>query len=263
MSTAAFEASGYIDARVKELKSLLKQAKQIVNSDEFAYDAICRSCCVLLSSHIEGSMTDFASSAIRDLNYFHKDFSKMPTALKRNFCKKIAFFEGVNDKTINTRIDQLVKFFDTHTVPIDLDAITYLETSNNNPKPSSIEKPFEKLGITGTLNALGSDFLLQAFSGNEGKKYLAIKTLRKSRANLYSFPYSKPKEEIFNKDNRKKSTEENLWHTFLEEVVTRRNNIAHGKILENPTSAIELENDVFKMEVFLRAASTYLFSNVN
>lgn len=265
MSTAAFEASGSIDARVRELKALVKQAKNVIYSDEAAYDALCRSCCVLLSSHIEGSITDFTSSAIRDLNYFRKDFHKMPVSLKRNFCRKIAYFEGIPEKSINTRIDQLIKFFDNNSVPIDLDAITYLETSNNNPKPSSIERPFENLGVSGTLSALGSEFLLQTFSGSEGKQYLTLRRLKTFRSNLYHFPYTCVKDPIFStpiKEKQKKITEGNLWHTFLEEVVTRRNKIAHGKILENPTSATELESDIFKMEVFLRAASTYLFQTL-
>lgn len=264
MSTAAFEASGSISARVKELKALLEHAKYLMNGDEAAYDAICRSCCVLISSHIEGAISDFSSSAVRDLNYFRKDFHKMPTALKRSFCRKIAFFEGVSEKSVNQRIDQLVTFFESNSVPIDLEAVTYLETSNNNPKPSYIDKPFEKLGVTGTLNAIGSDFLLQAFSGNAGKQYFTLRKLKRHRASLYKFPYLSLSNDMFDEDAKTKGKkgEENLWHTFLEEIVTRRNKIAHGQSLENPTSASELEQDIFKMEVFLSAVCLYFFSRI-
>lgn len=264
MSTAAFEASGSISARVKELKALLEQAKCLMYSDEPAYDAICRSCCVLISSHIEGAISDFTSSAVRDLNYFRKDFHKMPPALKRSFCRKIAFFEGVSERSVNQRTEQLVAFFDSNSVPIDLEAITYLETANNNPKPSYVDKPFEKLGVTATLNAIGSDFLLQAFSGNAGKQYWTLRKLKSYRANLYRFPYLGFSNGMFdeNAKAKKKRGEENLWHTFLEEIVTRRNKIAHGQTLENPTSTSELEQDIFKMEVFLSATCLYFFSQI-
>ncbi len=188
----------------------------------------------------------------------------MPPALKRSFCRKIAFFEGVPEKSVNQRVEQLVRFFDSNSVPIDLEVISYLETSNNNPKPSYVDKPFEKLGVTATLNAIGSDFLLQAFSGNEGKKYWTLRSLRRYRASLYKFPYLYVDNYMFdeNAKAKKKNGEENLWHTFLEEIVTRRNKIAHGQTLENPTSTSELEEDIFKMEVFLSAICLYFFSRI-
>ncbi|MBL3565387.1 hypothetical protein JMM59_10280 [Rhodovulum sulfidophilum] len=263
MSTAAFEACGAIELRVKELKALVEQAKAVMASDEASYDAICRSCCILISSHIEGGISDFSTSAVRDLNYFRKDFHRMPAPLKRTFCRQLAFFEGVPERSVNTRIDQLMTFFDSNSVPIDLDAVTYLETSNNNPKPSSIDKPFKKLGITGTLNALGSDFLLQAFSGSEGKQYWTLRRLKSFRSCLYRFPYGQVESGIFKDGSSKKKLEDDdLWHTFLEEIVSRRNKIAHGQTLENPTSAVELEGDIFKMEVFLRAVSIFFFSRI-
>ncbi|WP_167647320.1 HEPN domain-containing protein [Mameliella alba] len=263
MSTAAFDASGAIDARMAELLELVKQAKQIDGTNDAARDAICRSCCVMLSSHIEGGITDFCTSAVRDFNYFVNKFSDMPTQLKRSFCQKLAYYEGVPERSINSRVDQLILFFDANSVPIDMEAISYIETPYKNPKPSSIDKPFEKVGVPGVMDALGSEFLLQAFSGNEGKRYLTLRKLKSFRANLFHFPYKKLDSNIFADAKAKKGKKaENMWHTFLEEVVSRRNSIAHGKTIENPTTISSLEEDIFKAEVFLRASCTYFFSSI-
>jgi hypothetical protein len=187
----------------------------------------------------------------------------MPFQLKRSFCRILAFYEGVPERSINARVDQLIKFFNSNSVPIDLDAISYIETPNTNPKPSSIDKPFEKAGVPGVLDAMDSAFLLQAFSGNEGKQYWTLRKLKSYRSNLYHFPYKKFSSDIFcERTAAKKKRKDNMWHTYLEEVVSRRNSIAHGRTLENPTSILALEGDIFKAEVFLRAASIYFFSRL-
>lgn len=108
-----------------ELDLLIATAKNCAERDEQLYNTLCRACCVLIASHLEGFLKDLTKGLLSDLNYNREGFRNMPAPMKRAFCKKIAFYEGVEEKEINKRINQLVAFFDNNSVNIDMDAITY------------------------------------------------------------------------------------------------------------------------------------------
>jgi hypothetical protein len=104
MSTAAFESVNKIPLRVAELRSLSSRAREVEEIDEALYNAMCRACAVLIASHIEGAIKDVCNSVRIDLNFYLKEFRRLPTSLKRDFCKKIAFYESVPSREIDTRI---------------------------------------------------------------------------------------------------------------------------------------------------------------
>lgn len=265
MSTAAFDAVAKIPERISELRSLSSKARQLRDSEEHVYNALCRACAVLIASHIEGSIKDICDSVRIDLNYFMKEFRQLPVTLKRTFCHKIAYYEGVDGKDIDIRISQLIDFFERNTVPVELEAFPYLESTNKNPKPSNIDKPFEKFGVNGALSAMGSDFLLQVFSDSPKKNYIIKRELIRRRSSLYTFPYKIADQEIFldPKSIKKKPYPGSLWNTYFEEIVTRRHKIAHGDIIENPTTVDQLDQDIFKAEIVLYSLAIYFCGKVS
>jgi hypothetical protein len=78
MSTASFELAQSIPARVDELSVLIRQAKAVQDTQESLYNAVCRACCVLMASHLEGFLKDLSTSITRDLNYNLGGFGQMP-----------------------------------------------------------------------------------------------------------------------------------------------------------------------------------------
>lgn len=259
MSTAAFESVNKIPLRVAELRSLSSRARQFEESDEAVYNAMCRACAVLIASHLEGAIKDVCDSVRIDLNFYLKEFRKLPASLKRDFCRKIAFYEGVPSKEIDTRTLQLIAFFDKNSVPVELDAFPYLANPNKNSSPTVVDRSFERFGVTGSLAAIGSEFLLSTFSEDAKKHYAIGRELRRCRSNLFNFPYQSPTSSLFCeiKKGNNENKGVNLWHTFLEEILTRRHQIAHGDTMENPTTADQLDLDISKMEVLLYALAFY------
>lgn len=264
MSTAAYEAIGKVAPRIKELRTLANAARAARNDGhEDIHNAICRSCAVLIASHIEGCIKDIVNSVRLDLNFYLKEFKLLPTALKREFCKKIAHYEGVKAGEIEARIKQLISFFERNSVPVELDAFPYLENVNKNPKPSSIDAPFEKFGVNGALGAIGSNFLLGIFSESAASHFRVRREMVRLKSILYSFPYKNPRGAVFAGGNgQKRQRGDNLWHTFLEEIVTRRHKIAHGDSLENPTTIEELDHDIAKSEVMIYSLAFFFCSKV-
>lgn len=106
-----FEIATSIPQRIKELNILTTHAEFCQVDNEELYNSLCRASSVLIASHLEGFLKELTNGLIQDLNFNLGSFSKMPTAIQRTFCKKIAFYEGIPDKEIEGRVSQLLDFF--------------------------------------------------------------------------------------------------------------------------------------------------------
>lgn len=257
MSTATFEIAMSITTRLAELKRLVTHAvhSRDVLKDENIYNSICRACCILLASNLEGFLKELSRSLILDLNYYLKDFSKMPSVMQRAFCEKMVYFEGVPDKDQMARVNQLIAFFTKNSVQIDLQAISYKQNDNKNPSPSFIDTVFEKLGIYSMLNTLADSRLEDVFKNNSRLNYTLLRDMSKFRSYLYSFPFNSPPPEYtfkkIEKKEKKVALDNTIWHDYIDEILTRRHSIAHGDTLNNDTTAEQLESDILKLEVLM------------
>ncbi|KQN72188.1 HEPN domain-containing protein [Devosia sp. Leaf64] len=251
MTTAAFEAVASIPKRIEELELLILTAKGCAETNEQLYNTLCRACCVLLASHLEGFLKDLTSGLLADLNYHLKGFHEMPEAMKRTFAKKIAFYDGVEAKEIEKRIAQLVSFFDKNSVQIDLDYFSYKENPNKNPNSSFIDTMFERFGINCIVNSIATPSFEVVFDNYEFTNFVIKRDMRKRRSSLYRFPYTAIGSKYqFARIKKGKSTE-TLWHSYIEEIMTRRHSIAHGDVTGNDTTWEELKIDVQKMHVLM------------
>jgi len=272
MSTAVFEVAMSITTRLDELKALVKHATKCRDefNNEKIYNSICRACCVLIASNLEGFLKELSRSLILDLNYYLKDFSKMPTLMQRAFCEKITYFEGIPDKDHQQRIKQLIEFFTKNSVSIDLQAITYKQNTNKNPSPSFIDGAFEKLGIYSILNSIAGTRLEEIFKNNKYSNYSLLKDMSHYRSYLYNFPYKiPPAKYTFNhieKPTKHALPDNTIWHNYIDEILTRRHSIAHGDTLNNDTSTKQLESDITKLEILMHglmySAASQLTSQV-
>jgi len=266
MSTAAFEVACSIPKRIEELNRLTSLALIEESRNEDAYNTLCRACCVLLASHLEGFLKDLGKSLATDLNFYLKSFSRMPEAMKRSFCEKIAYYEGVPADEVNQRTIQLLDFFSANSVAIDLHAFTYKENKNRNTGPDVIESALAKMGVPSVLHSMMNGRLENIFKNDVALTYAIRRDMRRYRSLLYEFPYRHlPPDYAFNYTSARKNKGKavsSLWHAFIEEVMRRRHSIAHGDTMTNDTNVTELSQDIEKIDVLMHgvlySATTYL-----
>lgn len=251
MTTALYELSYSIPDRLFELVTLTDTARDVQDSDEALYNAICRSCCVLLASHLEGYLKELKRSIISDLNDNAKGFAQLPTAVQRTFCLKIAEYDGVPSKEIEARVRQLMTFFTKNSVNVDMSAFPYNENVNRNPSGSFIDQSLEKIGVPSILNILDMPSLTSVFQNDDRVSYLLNRKLRSLTCKFHSYPFH-PLPKAYRpvragKANR--SSGQSIWYTFVEDMMIRRHNVAHGDTLSNDTSWEDLKQDTDKLRV--------------
>lgn len=253
MSTAVFDVVQAVPGRMAELALLIDRAREKEVTDEPFYDALCRSCAVLLASHLEGYLKDLTRALVLDMNFYVSGFSNLPNGVKRNFCLKIAFYEGVEQREINERAKQIQAFFESNSVDVDFTAFKYRESTNKNPTSSVIDSAFEKLGLLGMVESL-SPCLDGVFNNDPRTDFRIRRDLTRFRAKMYGYPYARlptPYQFSHRTTKRTKGVSLTLWETFIQEVMARRHRIAHGDTMENEVSWEELGQDVGKMHVLM------------
>lgn len=253
MSTASFSLAQSIPHRIEELRILIRKASEIEDQEEHLYNAICRGTCVLLASHLEGFLKDLSRSLLADLNYHLGSFSRMPLAMQRTFCQRIAFYEGVANEEIEARIRQLLNFFGKNSVNIDMSAFTYKENPNKNPSSSVIDSSLERLGVPNVLSSIAKPAFEVVFDNDDRTNYKLNRDMRRLISYLYFFPFKPVPEPYLPVWRKTKSASgaQTIWHTFVEEVMNRRHTIAHGDTLMNDTSWEELQRDAEKLRVLM------------
>lgn len=242
-----------LPSRIAELEKLKDSAKKYLNNDEDFYNVLCRSCCVLMASHLEGAIKDLTASILADINYYVRNFSNFPASIQRTFCEKIAFYEGVPKPEVDARIKQLIAFFNINSVKVDLSAFSYKENLNKNPSSSFIDGIFSKMGVNDIMISISVPEIEAIFKNDIRSSYLINRDMRRYVSSLYNFPYmSLPSKYVFKRvfdPNLKKS--QSLWGTFVEDLLNRRHTIVHGDTTGNPTTWEELEYDIRKLEVLI------------
>lgn len=266
MSTAIFDVATSLHQRVAELERIVVLADQILDKDkdEEAYNTLCRACCVLLASHLEGFLKDLSKSLIIDLNFYLKSFSKLPAAVKNTFCQKIAFYEGVANEEISLRAKQLMAFFENNSVTVDLHAFPYKETANKNPAGDVIDNALAKLGIPNALFSISGGKMELIFANDPSWNYMVRRDMRRFRSCVYGFPYRRlPVAYAFKyrpEKNEQSKAEKTIWHTFIGEVMRRRHSIAHGDTMSNEATTAQLRQDIGRMDVLMHGL---MYSAVN
>ncbi len=270
MTTALFELAISVPRRVAELNALIDHAKICEEKagespfTEQLYNAVCRAAAVLMASHLEGFLKDLTNGLVSDLTSHSGGFASLPNPIQRSFCQKIAYYENVPQQDIEDRTKQLIAFFSKHSVPVDLQAISYKENPNKNTTSAVIEKQLGKFGVPNVLDSIGGGPFDNVFDNDTSTNYLLLRNLVRFRSYLYRYPYrSLPKPYTFNFARSKtKGQKQSMWHLYIEEVLVRRHKIAHGDTMENETTWESLRQDTVKLEVIMQglmyAAAAYL-----
>lgn len=261
MTTALFELATSLPGRLNELDRLVDHARKMESADEALYNSLCRATSVLIASHLEGFLKGITSGLIDDLNDRLGEFAKMPPVMQRNFCERIAHFEGVPEKDLTQRTRQLTEFFKKNSVPIDMKAFTYKENPNKNPSSAVIDAAMEKVGVPNIVSAMSGGMLDVVFNNDNNSTWKLRRDLKALRSTLHAYPY-RPLPHKFKFEFRKTGLNSTLWHVFIDDIMMRRHSVAHGDTLENDTDVQSLQRDIVKLEVLMHgllyAAAAYI-----
>jgi hypothetical protein len=292
MTTRVYDVAGTISLRVAELEQLLDladgirrastarlstsasklawkrdssaaQQKAIKEQEDAQYAAVCRACSVLLVSHLEGFVKELCKAIADDLTTNLGSFARMPEAMKRAFCEKIASYDNVPKEEIEQRIKQLSAYFTANSVTIDFAAFSYKENKNRNMGADVIDAALAKIGIPTAVYSASGTVFDGIFSGDDFLAFMLMRDLKKYRSVLRRFPFSLlPRRYVFSYRVAKKGGQsaETIWHAYLEQIMARRHAIAHGDTMTNDVTLEELSHDVRKMSVFMHAV---MFASAN
>ena len=255
MRTASYDAVAAIPTRVGELSLLIGNAQKVERTDEALYNALCRACSVLMASQLEGFVKDLCKGIIGDFNFNVVSFKDRPVAIQREFCRRIAFFEGVEAKEIDKRVNLLMTYFGRNSVPIEMHAFSYMESNNKNPGPDVIDNALAKLGVPDAIASISGGFFEDVFQNDSRINYRVKRECVRARSLLFSFPYTCAPEFYGLRYRASRTGGPTMWHDYLDGVLRRRHTIAHGDTVENVTTWEELERDADKLFVFMHAVA--------
>lgn len=238
MATFLFEYINQLEDRWHEVDVLLDKAKDIRDSEQELYNAICRSITVLIVAHFEGYIKDIIKYVIKDIN-FSVEFKDLSESIKRTYCTK---YLGLNiekkDKQYERKINKLIEKFSEENCRISHEPFFY--SKNKNPKPDVVRNVFARFGISNVFHCLHESKFDDVFSSSLSE----IKTLSESLKpklllGIEHFPYQFEGAEY--ELNKTKCEVKPLWEEFLEQINQKRHGIAHGNEFENVEDVSSLE----------------------
>jgi hypothetical protein len=253
MSTSVSSGLESLQRRFSEIDLILSYASEKEKTYEL-YTTLCRSAQVLLIAHFEGAVKQFVRDVINDFNQSNFEFKDSPNALKHTFC---SFFIKENNDSVR------FKLLDTfNSVPVKYTAEAFLfnnhSDNNRNPNPYVVNNILERFGVSSFLSQIENSDLDVAFEDSKSSQ-IAIRDKMKFYLieNVKHYPYTVDLK-LFNINfdknmGKRKSRKKSMWEEFLDEVMTKRHNIAHGNSLESQCSHTEIERSKLKIEILIYA----------
>jgi hypothetical protein len=244
--------------RFNEIDLILNEAKKHSENNQDLYDALCRSAQVLLIAHFEGYLKELVQNVLKDINHF-SSFKVSNKSLKRNHCSYFVDPLNENSKLHNQKILELIKLFDNLDTKFNY---KYFFSSNKNPKVTVINNIAEYFGIRDFIKYLSKTNLDLVFSNTNKvniKKCLSIK--KQIIENTEEYPY-KIKLTIF-KINENKILTNNMWDTFISDILKRRHDIAHGTEIENVSGHTIIESDKVKLQILIYSITAFICFHSN
>ena len=245
MSTYFSDSLQLCENRWLEIETLTQAAVKS-RRDTATYDSICRAIVVLMVAHFEGTIRDTAQAIIDDLNA-NSQFSKLPNAMKRVYCREIIVGPDEKEgKDLELRTQKAISIFDSLSPRIE--SKPYLR-DGKNPSPTIIHRIANNFGIKDFFKIIDKSsfdivFLNEKRKIGQFKRRLKEHLVRSSAV----FPYA-IKAKWVKLNNEKKSPSPTLWEDFVDNLLHTRHGIAHGSNTENSKSLGELKEIEIKLEI--------------
>lgn len=243
MATFIADYLDTVDLQWREVDILVDEAIRVQESNEYLYNALCRSITVLIVAHMEGFVKGAVKNIISD--YTSIKFRELPISIRRTYCKKYLGFDekafpGYQD-AIQCLMDDLERTDDFKISPEP-----FISDRNRNPKPDVIGNIASRFGggdIFKNLHESRFDKIFAMTSPQIKKALEVISVLTKRKVS--DFPYRVRKNAYFTSPTSYRGR--SLWQTFLDDLNQKRHKIAHGNDFANATdinSLIDLKDKV-------------------
>jgi hypothetical protein len=240
-----------LEERWKEVDVLLDHAlEEEEEGDHKFYDVLCRSAVVLIAAHLEGFVRDCANALIEDINRF-STFKQLTPHVKRTFCN---LFIKADDAESNVRAERLVRIFDDLDTKLKVDPFLFGGKNDDykNASPGMIHKVSKNFGVDKIFGLFAGSRLEVVFKGLPSEVSELSLDLRDHLLNhIDSFYYSVDAEKFGLVRSGMASTKGGtLWESFLDDLISRRNTIAHGASQLDGSSVGEIRDIKEKVVIF-------------
>lgn len=252
MSTFLYRLAESLPVKLSEMRAIVSRAQSASETEEELYDILCRAGAVLIATSLEGIIKDINVAIQSDLNEHVASFAAMPVGMQRTFASRILFFEGVSPGDLEKRVNQLVRFFKTNSVNIDMEMFTYKDRDHKNPTANIVDRAFNRYGINSVLHCLSGSKFEAVFSGDKSENIRLRRDIKRMRSTLYKFPYATlpPRYETADWIPVKGQLVPNsIWNEYLGNILRRRHGVVHADSMVNPTSWEVLRSDTEKLEI--------------
>lgn len=242
MSTFVSELVNSIDSRWQEVDILIEKASEQQATNLAFYDALCRATVLLIVAHLEAFIKDIVKVIVQDINSFSR-FSKSPLSLKRTFCKTYIDANLGSPAEVEQRTQKLISMLD------DLETKFIVEPflvesaygNNKNPSPSVITKICANFGVRNIFSWINNSNLDIVFNGTSSDISDLIGSLKLHVSiSTDNYPYTIDISLFGISEPATRNNTRSFWETFLDRLLTYRNDIAHGSSLTNSLSVAEL-----------------------
>lgn len=232
-----------LDSRWRELAIYLEHFRQIEEDDTTdVYQLLGSVSVILVCSHFEGAIKDVCISIVKDLNS-KLQFCNFPRALKREYVKKYFIKQEIgDDKLVEKLIEQLEKL----EMKIDEERLFHDSSNMNMKNLGRYAKLFgvDKLGEE--LSKFSSDEIFQGdivyYNDREDNLITRLRTKCLIASEVY--PYNSVEH-----DATVSASGSDMFNDFLNDLLMKRNNSAHGKSNEYVITHTELGRMIGKIEV--------------
>jgi len=235
-----------LDNNWEEVDTLLIHAEEVKDTNQKLYNALCRSVTILIVAHLEGFIKDLIKNIIQDIN-LGCDFSNIPEALKRTYCKS---YLGSNldnkDKNYETKINRLIEKFNGMDCSISHEP--FLFPVNKNPNPHIINVIFNNIGIKNIFSCLHESELESIFSASASELVVKSNMLKEEINEMIgTFPYDIGAEKY--NLQKKVCLSKTIWEEFLDDINHKRHSVAHGNEFNNSDDVSELKMRKIKVVI--------------
>ena len=244
-----------IENNWQEVDILIRKAKDVKESEEALYNALCRSITILIVSHMEGFLKLLVKSFIDDLNT-NCEFKDLKKGIQRTYC-----LTYIEDEKQTEKINKLIDKFSEYKCRLSSEG--FLFEKNKNPNVQIIQIIFSNFGITKVFTWFNESEILNEIFEDSLFRIKEIQMTLKDELSLKlsSFPFDL--NEIIEKYEIKKAKNvSNLWEDFIKDINQKRHSIVHGNVFSNTEDihSLELRKEkviVFQYMLILVLASLY------
>lgn len=254
--------------RWAELDTLIRAARKWEPEDR-EYASICRSISVLICSHFEGAIKGVSKAIVQDMAD-NLPFNKFPERLKAKYIR-IAFlqYEAVKEKNNETikqsrcidaddvAVCHLADMVSRGEHQIDTDRLLTAFDHRSHIDMPGLSEYGKWFGVCNFAARLGRSDLEDAFADSGTAEEIRKAVEKRCMYGASYFPYRYKDISTFGLNDfamdEKIAKGDTFFKSFLEEVLRRRHQIAHGNDLNCSRGASELIHDIIKMRILLSA----------